>query len=98
MKPNPPYHDQGPQDIGPIEDKWFVFHDDCGKCDVKIATGSFMASSCYPFREYRDEWNLLNNYPGLSRPMLPEAKAVWDNLRVNYEQAKERVASHKVED
>ncbi len=59
------------EDFGLLEDKFFVFSDDCGKCNVEIEGRD------WPFT---DEWNLLNNFPGLSNPMHPEAKKVWDKL------------------
>jgi hypothetical protein len=80
-------HGYEKREIGPIEDKFFVFHEDCGPCNPV---------PCQSFAEmpYVDEWNLLGNYPGLTNPMHPEAKKAWDRRRLTYEQAVKKIKEH----
>ena len=70
MNPPGPMHiDQ--KEIGLIEDKWFVFDEDCDSCDVKIELDGRT-------HEYQREIDLLSNWPCLKTPMHPEGKKVWD--------------------
>ncbi len=69
------------RDIGPIEDKFFVFANDCRECHVD--TGCWAGP-------YTDEWNLLSNHPGITKPMHSEALKVWNARKLTYAQATSR--------
>lgn len=69
----------------PVERSFWVFHADCGPCDVTVEQGGME-------RRYTDEWNLLMNWPGISHPMHPAAREVWDRLKVPFSEAVRRIA------
>lgn len=73
------------KDIGDIQDKFFVFADDCKPLNPPVINPYF------PDLPYLTEWNLLSNWPGLRTPMTQEAAEVWNKRKLNYTQAIEKV-------
>lgn len=78
-------HDRGSIALPPPEELWFVFMNDCGECEVLVEEQEWAGP-------YTDEWNLLNNFPGLKQPMHPAALEAWRARRVGFAEAARRIA------
>jgi hypothetical protein len=78
--PNPPYHNGIPaEDIGPIDQAWFVLFDDCTRLDPPL-----MDEYNRPFH---DEWNaLMNCWP--NNALIAD---IWNRRRMTFAQLVERV-------
>lgn len=83
------------EDIGPPEDKWYVFYDDLhGACDEVCKHSSEGASDGWD-RRFTRELDLFANWPGHVVPMHPSAQKFWDLRKVGYAEAVARVARGK---